>query len=133
MAVKWFGSKILQEVDNAMERGLNMLANKIVKTAQDDMRKSKSGVRYPRAQTRSSAPYEAPAAQNAASGLSGRIHMKKTGKLSRKVGAKKPDEGEDYGLYLEVGTRHMVERPWLRPAVYEHTGSTCEEIFKRLM
>ena len=40
---------------------------------------------------------------------------------------------EDYGLFLEVGTSRMTERPYLRPALYKFTGRTGEEIFERLM
>ena len=128
MSVNWNGPKVLKTAEAAVERGLDVLANKVVKHAQKSMRDPKTGKQYTGMPTRSSAPYEAPAAQRGGAGLQGRIHMKKIGKLARLVGT-----DLEYGLYLEVGTKNMAERPWLRPAMYKHTGRTGEEIFRELM
>ncbi len=128
MSVKWNGKNVLRQAEAAVERGLDVLANKVVKHAQKAMSEPKTGRQYAKMPTRSSAPYEAPAAQSGGAGLQGRIHMKGAGKLARLVGT-----DLEYGLYLEVGTKHMDERPWLRPAMYEHTGRTGEEIFRELM
>ena len=76
--------------------------------------------------TRSSAPYEPPAAQQKQLMLS--LHQKKTGRLQRKVGS-----NIEKALYLEVGTRNMVERPWLRPALFKFTGRVGEELFEELI
>lgn len=124
MAFEWNGEKILHEADRAIERGLDILANDIAKSAQQSMREPKSGNPGPRNQR--SAPYEAPAVQFG--DLIRSVHYERTGKYGRKIGTNMAK-----GLYLEVGTSRMVERPWLRPALYKHTGRTGEEIFEGLM
>ena len=93
MSVKWYGNQVLATAEKAMEQGLDILANKIVKHAQNAMKEPKSGKMYPKAQTRSSAPYEAPAAQHGSGGLQGRIHTKNAGKLARLAKLKKLSAG----------------------------------------
>jgi len=121
---------VQRTAEQAMERGLDILSNKIVKTAMKSMKEPKTGVKYPGLPFQSSAPYEAPATQHGG-GLRSRIHFKHDGKLARLVGT---DISEvKYPLYLEVGTKYMDARPWLRPAVEKHTGRTGEEVFTQLM
>ncbi len=143
--VNWYGDRVLSAAEKSVENGLTRLANEIAQDARRSMRTTKSGVDYrvgsgdPRAdwmpeewrerfKTRSSAPYEAPAAQTGGAGLQGSIQVEQDAPLSRKVGT-----NLSYGLYLEVGTSKMDERPYLRPALYKHTGRTGEEIFEALM
>ena len=130
MSVKWNGNKVLRQADAAMERGLTILAAKVRDTAKESMLSGKTGKHYPKMPQRSSAPYEAPAAQHGG-GLRGRIHYKQDGKLSRLVGV--DIKTVKYALFLEHGTRRMAPRPWLRPALHEHTGRTGEELFHELM
>lgn len=125
--VNWYGDRVLSLAQESVERGLTRLANDIAQDARRSMRTPKSGIKYPRLRTRSSAPYEAPAAQTAG-GLQSTIQVEQDAPLSRKVGTNLP-----YGLYLEIGTSKMIERPYLRPALYKHTGRTGEEIFEALM
>lgn len=126
--VNWYGDRVLSLAQESVERGLTRLANDIAQDARRSMRTPKSGIKYPRLRTRSSAPYEAPAAQTGSAGLQGSIQVEQDAPLSRKVGTNLP-----YGLYLEIGTSKMDERPYLRPALYKHTGRTGEEIFEALM
>lgn len=124
MAYRWHGNKIRQDIINAIEHGLDRLANSIVKTAQQSMREPKHGIHYPGMPARSSAPGEAPAAQHAAAGLLGSVQFVQTGPLTRRVGT-----NLWYGRELEFGRRKMAPRPWLRPAYYKFFGQKSAILF----
>jgi HK97 gp10 family phage protein len=66
-----------------------------------------AGLRY-----KSSAPGDSPAVQTG--------HLRRSVQIDRKdVAMLRARVGTDlmYGLYLEVGTRKMQARPWVRPAI----------------
>jgi hypothetical protein len=128
-AVNWYSKELLSETEVAVERALDKLGRKIVQSARAKMREAKTGVKYPKQRVQSSAPYEAPAAQHGSYGLEGSVQMERTGRMERKVGSTL----KGYPLYLELGTSKMDARPWLRPALYEHTGRTGEELFEGLI
>ena len=126
MPVKWHGKQFMRKLDAAMVKGMDRIADEVVDAAQSSMEEPKTGVKYPSMIVQSSAPGEAPAAQGGR--LRNSIHFMRTGKLDRLVGTKVP-----YGLYLEVGTKHMDARSWLRPAVLKITDHTGDAIFKDLI
>ncbi len=142
---KWYGEQVLKELEKQVEHGLDKLAEQIAQTARDSMMEPKSGINYsahsldPRAEripmkwrqrrrftTRSSAPYEAPAVQRGH--LLRSLNWKRNGKMRRKIGSNRPE-----ALYLELGTRKMEPRPFLRPALMQHTGRDGSEIWESLI
>lgn len=144
--IKWRSREVQRKVDSAVEKGLDRLAIQVMTTAKESMSTPKHGKDYRQTaggkplapgkrkkfgywRNRSSAPYEPPAVQQGA--LQKSIHWKRTKKLERWVGTNISQA--PYGLYLEVGTRNMIERPYLRPALYKHTGRTGEELFEALL
>jgi HK97 gp10 family phage protein len=134
MSVNWYGPQVVDAVKASAEDGLNKLSEAIAKTARDSMRLPKHGKHYKGAVTRSSAPYEPPAIQTAA--LKNSVQWVKPRELTRHVGSFGLKTGKDdakYPLYLELGTSKMDPRPWLRPALYEHTGRTGEELWEDLL
>ena len=46
-----------------------------------------------------------------------------------KIRSKDPTSDVKYGLYLEVGTKHIQKRPWLKPSLIKATP-TIAKIFK---
>lgn len=142
--IKWYGLQVLMESEEACARGLDILANDIVKAAQESMRESKSGKDYRpkwrqegrkskpkgaargRARNVSSAPGEAPAVQYG--DLIRSIAWIRIEKLTRRIGT-----NQKYGRYLEFGTKRMKPRPFLRPALKSIVGANGEKIFDRLM
>jgi HK97 gp10 family phage protein len=93
-----------------MERKLDAAAEVVKNNIIDEFGGPRRGRFYSGAQTRSSAPGEAPAVQ--------------TGNLVRSIASDKPraltrDVGTNvkYGVYLEFGTRKMAPRPFLKPAL----------------
>lgn len=80
----------------------------IVGRAQADMSRAKSGRMY--GAHRASAPGESPAVDTGALKASIAVEMDTPVRAIVNVGA-------EYGLYLELGTRWMAARPFLRPAV----------------
>lgn len=76
--------------------------------AQADMSRAKSGRMY--GAHRASAPGESPAVDTGALKNSIAVEMDTPVRAIVSVGA-------EYGLYLELGTRRMAARPFLRPAV----------------
>lgn len=140
MKAKWNTTGISKMVDDAVERGVTALANDIVKNAQERMREPGEGVDYspkskdPEAQwmpkewrkqfrNRSSSPGQAPAVQKG--GLIRSVQFKAVKRFTRHVGTNLA-----YGGYLELGTRKIKPRPWLRPAYKAITGRDIDVEFK---
>lgn len=64
-----------------------------------------------------SAPWTPPNIQTAF--LKNNINWDKPGQLVRRVGTGVGNaKTVGYGMFLEFGTRYMLPRPWLRPAVH---------------
>lgn len=141
MGVNWYGSQFMLEVEQAVEKGLDQLANDIVKAAQESMRQGKHGRDYrkawrqegkkkaPKGQNAkgprnvSSAPGEAPAVQYGR--LIGSVAFERPRRLLRRVGT-----NLDYGRFLELGTKRIQPRPWLRPAYKQFTGRDADVYFE---
>jgi len=130
----------MKAVERAVDTGLAALCTDIVETAKAKMKEPKTGKDYrprwrqagkkrrPRGDKQnaamyfkrvSSAPGEAPAVQ--AGDLIGHVNQKKLGPQTFAVGT-----DMKHGAWLEVGTKNIKKRPWLRPSVYEHTGRDAE-------
>jgi hypothetical protein len=145
MPVSWNGLAVLKAVDHAVDVGLASLCNDIVETAKAKMREPKTGIDYRKKWRRagkkmpgkgksagyfkrvSSAPGEAPAVQSG--DLFGHINMEKLGHQAFAVGT-----DLKHGAWMEVGVpkgiaTRIKPRPYLRPAVYEHTGRDAEVHF----
>lgn len=127
-------------LEDAVGHGLDVLANEITKTSQSMMRESKSGRDYrnksrqggkstsPTAGRRgarniSSAPGEAPAVQYG--DLIRSVQWEKAGTFIRHVGSNLPR-----ALWLEMGTKKIQARPFLRPAYTKLTGHEAEVCFE---
>ncbi len=124
--LRWDGANVERMVERAIENGLTKLADQIANHAKSAMAEPKSGIHHKGAITRSSAPYEAPAAQTGR--LQDSVHVEQDGKFSRKIGSR-----VEYALELELGTHKIAARPYLRPALYAFTGRTGEELFEQLL
>lgn len=131
--VKWFGDEVNRKIEKAIETGLDRLAAEVQEKAKRSMTRTQldpsRDYRRPgdrRFVTASSAPYHPPAVQRGR--LQKSVHIRRRGKYERQVGSRLA-----YALYLEVGTSRMIERPWLRPALYEVTGQTGEQIWEGLL
>lgn len=73
---------------------------------------------YGKRRHRASAPGEAPAPDNGASGLLGSIYHQRDGHLAAVVGSRMA-----YAAYLEWGTRRMLPRPSWTPEVEQHRAA----------
>ncbi len=109
--VEWHGDEVEGIVAAMVATRLDAAAIMVDEEAQDSMQRPKSG-RTTGAFTTRSAPGEPPAAQAGSRGLQGTVAWRATRQLEREIGT-----SEDYGLYLEVGTRNMAARPWLEVAL----------------
>ena len=132
-SLEWYGAQIEKKIERAIGKGLDRLAAQVQEKAKRSMTETeldpsrdyrRKGNR--RFVTASSAPYHPPAVQRGR--LQKSVHIRRRGKYERQVGSRVP-----YALYLEVGTSRMIERPWLRPALYEVTGQTGDEIWEGLL
>lgn len=109
---KWYGNDAIRRVETALANALTRMAADVVKEARISMRENKSGIKYKRLVTRSSAPGESPAVQRAR--LANSVQVEFVDKTTRRVGT-----NVDYGKHLELGTKHIMPRPWLRPALHK--------------
>lgn len=108
----WYGKKVQAKLQRNMDKAMRKTAIAIVNTAKTLMREPKSG-REPvgRAmKTRASAPGQAPAVQTGQ--LRGSLATERVAEKHYRVGT-----GLKKGKHLELGTRKMAARPFLRPAV----------------
>lgn len=108
LAVKWHGREYIRQTERTAEQKLSSFCDRICTDIKRDMTKPKSGKQGK--QTTASAPGESPARQTGH--LVGSITHKRIGKMREKLGTSIP-----YGLYLELSTKKMAARPWLRPAL----------------
>lgn len=126
VVLEWYGNQLMTKAEAATERGLTKLAGKIAQHSRDLMHETKHGKKYRSLPQTTSAPYEAPAVQTAR--LQNSVQIDDSERMIRKIGT-----NLDYGLYLEVGTSKMTERPYLRPALFKFTGRAGEELFESLL
>ena len=134
----WHGKKVLSNFDKQFQKRLTLAGITVEKAAKRSMYESKSGsmLRKPNthATYQGSAPGEAPAVRTAR--LVGSITTRPAfkdrtgwhcfvgtfGQTSDEMGQTggKPDK---YPIYLELGTRTMRPRPYLRPALDKSRAS----------
>jgi len=143
----WHLDEVQRTIDGKVQRGLDSLANAIVKDIQNGMKNTPEGTDYrpkwkregecrpkERATTQqirpASKPGNPPAVQTGTLWRS--IHIQKVGK-ARRVGSTL----KGYPVWLETGTKDkhgkpkMAARPWLRPSVEKLTGRPAELILHR--
>tara|TARA_Y100000310_G_scaffold344157_1_gene455430 strand:+ start:5909 stop:6280 length:372 start_codon:yes stop_codon:yes gene_type:complete len=107
MPVRWDASKLTSEVERKSQRGIEKAALFLVREIKQSLKVP--GPRKGNRGARASKPGEIP---HFRTGDLSRSIDYVTGRLSAKVGT-----GKDYGLYLELGTKNMSKRPYLRPAI----------------
>ena len=108
--VRWFGRKFQSETEQGLETKLDALAYELQGDIVKSMKKGNLSGKTP------SEPGDPPAVVS--SDLRDSIKWFKKSSLVRVVGsALKPQGGQSasYALYLELGTRKMQKRPFLRP------------------
>lgn len=147
----WEGDKFLRTAEAAVEHGLDALVGKMVVYCRTKMKegpqtgrdyrgwrfaRSKKGKlmawevgdpgkgkgRYKTAYVRSSAPGQFPAVQ--AGTLWRSIAWDRAGRMKRRFGT-----GQKHGLYLEVGTKRIKPRPYLRMTYRNFIGKDAEVHF----
>ena len=126
---KWHGKAIAMKVDVVTTRAVTKAANLVERDVKTHFTRQGSydATRRKGGRTHwSSAPGQAPAIDMGIlkSSIQSFVNVIR-GKISGRVGpdighiASRSDAGTDvnYGLYLEVGTKNMAARPFLRPAL----------------
>lgn len=124
MGVKWLGTEFIKSLEAAIETRMDICAQHIADEARNLMRDTKTRadkgrVMWSKGKKRTkrgyklryvSNPGQAPAVQTGH--LARSVQWERAGRYTRRVGT-----NVKYGLYLELGTRKMRARPWLRPAM----------------
>jgi hypothetical protein len=112
--VKWYGQKVYAEVLDAMDKIINAAALDVRNEVVQSMRGPKSGRTYRVPSSKrtytASAPGEAPAVRLGT--LRQSIQVEFVAPCHRRVGT-----NMEYALGLELGTKRMAARPYLRPAL----------------
>lgn len=112
--VVWHGNTVMAEIATKSDKLINAAALEVRSEAQNSMRPPKSGRIYkvPNfAKTyQASAPGEAPAIRTG--NLRSSIMTEYVGKLHQRVGT-----NVEYAKKLELGTKRIGARPFLRPAL----------------
>ncbi len=148
MPVKWQGDEFLRKAETVVEQALDKLAHQHLEYARMRMRqgphtgrdyrgwaffidpqgrlrafkpKQKKGHQL---RMRSSAPGEYPATQRGGAGLLGSLYWRRSGKFMREFGT-----NQKVGLYLEIGTKRMRPRPFLRMTYRHFIGKDTEVHF----
>ena len=112
--VVWHGARVMAEIGKQTNAIVAKAALEVRKEAQDSMERPKTGRTYrlplSKATYRASAKGEAPAA---------RLGTLKASVLAHAVAAGRwrIESNLDYALGLEMGTRKVKARPFLRPAL----------------
>jgi len=107
--VEWRGDEVFNAVENIVAERLDAAAVLVVAEAKKSMGPGSSKAGKPGPKRTRSAPGEAPASQFDV--LRKSISRDAPSKLVRRVGT-----NEDYGLFLELGTKTIRPRPWLEVA-----------------
>jgi len=141
MAVKlnWHGDEFARLTEAQVERVLDKLAGEMVDYAKAEMMKPKSGKDYRKAYRKagkrkpkgaqkgyfirqSSAPGEFPAVQQG--WLLRSVQWVNAGRLRRHFGTNRKQ-----GRWMELGTKRIRPRPWLRPTYRHFIGTKTEALF----
>lgn len=140
MGVEWYGEDVQRQVLDAVEHSLDIVASNIEQDCRQSMEYIGSGIDYTpgsgderaewmpaawrkRFKVRSSAPGDPPVKQTG--GVQQTIHIEKQGRFTRLIGSRDP-----IFFWLETGTKKMLPRPSLIPAVYRQIGGRAEFTFK---
>lgn len=148
MGYSWNGDLVMRKASDAVEHGLDKLAQDMVNSCRMAMKrgpqtgrdyrglvfyltKNKKLAKFTpkkmrgplRFKVRSSAPGEFPAWQSG--DLSNSIAWESAGKRRRRFGT-----SEKHGRWLELGTKKMKPRPYLRMTMRRHTGRDAEVHFE---
>ena len=116
MRLVWHGEKVTQKAMTGADAFCSQVAKDIVREAKLGMKGPRSGAVPPQGKRipgwirQRSAPGEPPAVQSQR--LVGSIVAEKLGLAKYRAGT-----NVDYGFWLELGTRRIRPRPWLRPAL----------------
>lgn len=112
--VKWYGQRVFAEINSSVDKVINAAALDVRSEVQTSMRGPKSGRTYRVPGTKktytASAPGEAPAIPTGT--LRSSIQVEFIALNHRRVGS-----NSDHALPMEIGTRRMKARPYLRPAL----------------
>jgi HK97 gp10 family phage protein len=109
MGVIWHGPEVQRQIEAAMKRNLGAAVRIVANRAKVLL--SVSGTGRNRTQAGASAPGEPPRKQT------GRLRASVATEVDGLTG--RVGTNVEYGRYLELGTRRMAARPWLRRALAE--------------
>ena len=112
--INWNPARLDAAVREEISKALMRMAQRMTADIRDDMLREKSGVKYKWMRVASSGPGESPAVQSGR--LVSSIQVEDVSPLLKLLGT-----GLAYGRYLELGTRNIRPRPWLRPALWKLT------------
>lgn len=112
--MKWRGRQIEQQVKDKLNDNIGGTLNFLERYIKKSISKPKSGTKYPGMQVASSKAGEPPASQ--------------TGTLMRSITTEQDKQNiagivgtnVKYGKWLELGTKNIKPRPFLRPSIEEN-------------
>ncbi len=119
----WNGDKILLDVKVKTSKNLMKACLFLEREIKISMKAKGTGIKWPGSSYTSSAPGEPPATQT------GTLIRSMTSEVEKLVG--RVGTNLKYGLYLEIGTKNIVPRPYLRPAFEKKKDKIAEIISGR--
>jgi len=120
----WTPELVIKSLENKAESRLEFACQTLVNKIKQEMLKQKSGIIYSLGggqEYQASAPYESPAYRFGVLFDNVEYKIVREGdKLIGIIGVNLDGDGIGYAYYLEVGTRNMAIRPYLRKTLFEN-------------
>jgi HK97 gp10 family phage protein len=125
MSLRWYGEERKREIEREMRQRVKSAVREVYNRARILVDEAGTAKRKGKAKV-----------YGAVRSLPGEPPRKQTGQLRRSIASEvlslvgRVGTNVKYGKHLELGTRHMQPRPWLRRALNESRGK-IEAILKR--